>query len=90
MTNIICDICKNPIPDAVRVYSWQKRYERYDTIKDKDICPDCLGALDEEMHAELETRAEFQFKEAKEILEDKLEKMAKWQPKARDKVLGIK
>jgi hypothetical protein len=90
MTNIICDICKKPIPDAVRVYSWEKRYERYDTIKDKDICPDCLFRLDEEIHAELEKKDKFEFHEVKDILNDKLESLSKWQAKARKKVLGKK
>ena len=90
MTNIICDICKKPIPDAVRIYSWEKRYERYDTIKDKDICPDCLAQLEEEIYAEMEKRADFQFLDTKKIMTDKLESLSKWAPKDRNKVLGKK
>jgi hypothetical protein len=90
MTNIICDICKKPIPDATRIYSWAKRYARYDTIKDKDVCPNCLAALEDKIHAEMENRDEFQFNDAKQVLEDKLERMSKWQPKARSKVLGVR
>jgi hypothetical protein len=86
MTNIICDICKKPIPAAVRVYSWEKRYERYDTIKDKDICPDCLAHLDEEIHAELERKTNFQFRDAKKILENKVDTLGKWDPRARKRI----
>ena len=88
MTNIICDFCKKPIPEAVRIYSWQKRYERYDTIKDKDICPDCLKRLDDEIHAELEEREVFQFGDAKEILESKVDELGAWSTRSKNKVLG--
>jgi len=90
MTNIICDICKKPIPEAVRIYSWQKRYERYDTVKDKDICPDCLALLEEEVHAEMEKKNRFEFGDSKKTLVGKLESLSKWQAKDRNKVLGKK
>jgi len=88
MTNIICDFCKKSIPDAARVYSWEKRYERYDTIKDKDICPDCLKVLEDEMHAELKERTVFQFSEVKQLLEDKVEELGAWSTRSKNKVLG--
>jgi hypothetical protein len=88
MTNIICDFCKKPIPDATRIYSWEKRHERYDTIKDKDICPDCLKVLEEEMHAELAGRALFLFGEVKQVLEEKIEELGAWSARSKNKVLG--
>ena len=88
MTNIICDFCKKPIPDAIRVYSWEKRYERYDTIKDKDICPDCLKVLEDEMHAVLEESPVFQFGEVKQLLEDKVEELGAWSTRSKNRLLG--
>ncbi len=88
MTNIICDFCKKPIPEAVRIYSWEKRYERYDTIKDKDICPDCLKVLEDEMHAELEEKTVFQFGEVKQLLEDKVEELGAWNTRSKNRILG--
>jgi len=88
MTNIICDFCKKPIPEAVRIYSWEKRYERYDTIKDKDICTDCLKVLEEEIHAELAGKTLFLFGEAKQVLEEKIEELGAWSARSKNKVLG--
>jgi hypothetical protein len=88
MTNIICDFCKKPIPEATRIWSWQKRYERYDTIKDKDICPTCLKMLDDEIHDEMEERDLFQFGEVRQVLEDKLEELGAWSARRKNKMLG--
>ncbi|HUV06190.1 MAG TPA: hypothetical protein VMX75_00585 [Spirochaetia bacterium] len=89
MTNIICDLCKRPIPAAIRNYSWESRHERYDTYKDKDICPECLEKLHDEIHAELEEKPVFRFDETKTILEKKLTEMGAWTEKERNKFLDL-
>ena len=89
MTNIICDACKRPIPAATRTYAWEIRYDRYETHKDKDICPDCLEKLYNEVHAEMEESPAFHFKEAKNIFEDKLEELCAWDDAERNKVLEL-
>ena len=72
MTNIICDMCKKPIKDAMRRWSWSTRDQRYDTILDKDICPKCMNKLDDTVRDKMEKSPTYGFKEyranAKSIL----------------------
>lgn len=63
MTNIICDMCKKPIPDAIRRYSWSTRDQRYDTILDKDICPSCLDKLNNNVMKKMANSSTFGYKE---------------------------
>ena len=75
MTNIVCDICKKVIPDSTRNYSWETRYARYDTIKDKDLCPDCLGDLNDEIGGVMENHSKYGFETYKSTLSKKLEEL---------------
>ena len=74
MTNIICDICKKPIPYASRNWSWKTRYMRYDTIKSKDLCPTCLAELDGAVRGHFEGKDSFGFVEYKSTLDSELKK----------------
>lgn len=74
MTNIVCDICKKPIPYATRNWSWKTRYARYDTLKSKDLCPACLDALDGSVRAHFESKENFGFMEYKSTLDSSLKK----------------
>ena len=88
MTNIICDVCKRPVAYAGRTYSWATRFELYDTIKDKDLCPDCLGVLLDEVEKVMAETDDYQFLAQKQALEDKLEELTVWDEREKDKVLG--
>ena len=90
MTVIVCDICKNPIPAATRTYSWQTRYDRYETIKDKDMCPDCLGHLETSVNEELGQVDKFQFLEYKNTLAEKLSEMGMWDTKEKNRLIEAK
>lgn len=75
MTEIICDVCRKAIPNSVRCYSWESRNERYDTIKDKDICPACLNELDGEVRKEMEAVPKYTFGGHRETFVSKLEEL---------------
>ena len=72
MTEIVCDSCRKVIPSATRNYSWESRDDRYDTIKDKDLCPECLATLDGAILKEMESEAQFSFPGFQKTLEEKL------------------
>ena len=88
MTNILCDICKRPIPEAIRSYSWATRFDRYDTLKDKDFCVDCQTVLEKAVDEELAKNEDYRFVDQKRILNQKLEELCAWDEAERDKVLG--
>ena len=75
MTEIVCDICRKAIPNSVRCYSWETRNERYDTIKDKDICPACVDELEGEIHKVMGTSDKYTFGGHRETLVNKLEEL---------------
>ena len=72
MTEIVCDSCKKAIPSAKRNYSWETRDDRYDTIKDKDLCPECLAELGNTVMQEMESETEFTLMGYQKTLVDKL------------------
>ena len=74
MTNIICDMCKKPIPYATRNWSWKTRDMRYDTLKSKDLCPDCLAKLDGIIRDDMEAKDNFGFMDYKKTLASELQK----------------
>ena len=71
-----------------RTYSWATRFELYDTIKDKDLCSDCLGVLLGEVEKVMAETDDYQFLAQKQALEDKLEELTVWDEREKDKVLG--
>ncbi len=74
MTNIICDMCKKPIPNATRNWSWNTRNMRYDTIKSKDFCPACLAKLDGNVRDDMEKKDAYRYDEYKASLNSQLTK----------------
>jgi hypothetical protein len=72
MTITYCDVTKKPIEGGTTSFSWEIRKYRYDTILDKDLSPDGMATVEEEVRKELENKTEFNFMDYKRTLKEKL------------------
>ena len=77
MTITYCDITKKPIENATSNYTWDTKERRYDTILDRDLSPEGMRKLQDEIFKEMDTRKTFNFMEHKQVLEDKLRTMTR-------------
>ncbi|MBN2536403.1 MAG: hypothetical protein JXB88_26200 [Spirochaetales bacterium] len=75
MTITYCDVTKKPIEGGTTSYSWEIRNYRYDTVLDKDLSPDGMATLEDEVRKEMGAKTEFNFMEHKRVLKEKLNEL---------------
>ena len=56
MTITYCDVTKKPIEGGTTAYSWEIRQYRYDQLLDKDLSPDGMATLQDEIRKEMEKK----------------------------------
>ena len=66
---------KKQIEYPHRVYSWEVRDDRMETLMDKDLSVEGLKALDKEVHAAMGSQEKFSFMAYKAALQERLESL---------------
>jgi len=65
MTITYCDVTGKPVPRGTTNYTWESRFNRYDTYMNKDLSPEGMAALEDLTHRSMESKNRFEFMDYK-------------------------
>ena len=75
MTITYCDVTGKAVPRGTTCYTWETRFNRYETEMNKDLSPEGMATLEDLTHRSMETKNRFEFVDYKATRKAALDKV---------------